>query len=359
MMTPLPLALVLRQALILGLGATSHACVGVLALRPLAPALLLAPSPSFSARRAFSLVELLTVLAIFSILLALLLPAVQAARESARRASCANNIKQLGLAIQNFESAHGHFPRAACGLSSVTGDWCLSPAGQLVGYLDDRPRADAISGAGHSLRDSDWDRLPIDAPPVLHCPSDSLAAGRAASYRFCRGVLPLWPQDAGGVFQRFQPHRPSDVTDGLSQTAFVSERLIGTTAGDNRWRDPLVLSSVDSTALTADCAAANQLDPPATPSAVLQSPVGSRWLSGDRLHVSYYHAFPPNSAWRDCTGRPSMSGLSLMSARSFHPAGVQVGFGDGRTVLVSNQVDLAVWRAWATRSQGETAATAP
>ncbi|MBW3596309.1 MAG: DUF1559 domain-containing protein [Planctomycetes bacterium] len=302
--------------------------------------------------RAFTLVELVVVLAIIALLMALILPAVQSARETARRASCANNVRQIGLAIQNFEAAHRHFPRAYCGKVFSQPDWCLSPSGQIVGFLGDQSTAADIRATSHSLRDSDWDRLPINAFPVLWCPSDALAEGRASSYRFCRGVLPLWPKDPGGVFRRFQPTRASDVTDGYSQTAFVSERLIGTTRGADERRDALVSRSQSHARLAADCVAING----GAPVGFLQSPhapLGSRWLSGNWLHVSYYHFSPPNTAWRDCVGDGAHVGMALLSARSNHIGGVHVGFGDGRSEFVGDYIDLGVWRAWATRAGGE------
>ncbi len=213
-----------------------------------------------------------------------------------------------------------------------------------------------MQAAESSPTDWEWDRVPINAPEVLHCPSDGWATGRASSYRFCRGTLPLWPEDPGGTFISYRNIRPPDVTDGLSQTASVAERLIGTTSGNDALRDPLVTPSREFNALPGDCVSANQGGPTATV-VIPHAPVGSRWLSGNWLHASYYHFFPPNSAWRDCEGDGLMAGLAMMSARSHHPTGIHVGFGDGRAQLVSNAVDLAVWRAWATRAAGEVAQT--
>lgn len=307
---------------------------------------------------AFTLTELLVVMAIIGILLSLLLPAVQFARDSARRATCSSNVRQLVLALNNFEATNRHYPRSYCGFGQTQAQfWCLSPAGQLVPFLDDEARSNAVQWTPPSAGDWEWDHLPLNAPKVLHCPSDGLARERASSYRFCRGVLPMWPEDPDGPFVSFRPIRPPEVTDGLSQTAFVSERLVGSGAGQDWYRDPLITASTSYAGLLPDCVSANN-GGPTLPSVVVGAPVGSRWLSGDWRHSAYYHAFPPNSAWRDCTGDGTHLGLALLSARSYHPTGVHVGFGDGHCVLVSNDVDLHVWRAWATRSQGEALSSA-
>lgn len=200
-------------------------------------------------RRGFTLIELLTVIAIIGFLLSLLVPAVQDARESSRRSSCENNLRQIGIAIQNFEARNQSYPNAFCGMVDWPGEyystWCVSPAAQLTAFLDDQPRAAAIE---ELRRPTQWDatKLPSDAPAVLHCGSDSLAIGKSTSYRFCRGVLPIYPGDPGGVFTAYRPHRAADVTDGLSHTAFASERVLGTKSGLNSTRDPIFLPSMQS-----------------------------------------------------------------------------------------------------------------
>src|SRR5438874_479122 len=90
-------------------------------------------------RRGFTLIELLVVIAIIAVLIALLLPAVQAAREAARRSQCTNNMKQLGLALANYEQANGAFP-AAYGGGQWGGTWgAWSPQALLLGYFEQMP----------------------------------------------------------------------------------------------------------------------------------------------------------------------------------------------------------------------------
>jgi prepilin-type N-terminal cleavage/methylation domain-containing protein/prepilin-type processing-associated H-X9-DG protein len=302
----------------------------------------------------FTLIELMIVVFVVGLLVSLLLPAVQDARESARRASCQNNLRQIGMALQSFESREGRYPNAFCGVVDLPEAhytrWCVSPSAQIIAFLDDGSRAAEIGSTRTANR---WDpaKLTLDAPAVLRCPSDSLATGEAASYRFCRGVWPIYPGDPGGVFTAFKARHAADVTDGLSNTAFASERLIGTRSALDPVRDPLLLPDPASADLAIGCVAANQGSGAVLPPVPGVSPMGSSWMSGSWIHCVYYHLFPPNSRWRDCM--PDSGLLALATPRSHHRTGVNVLFGDGRVQFVMDEVHLPAWRAFATRAGGE------
>src|SRR5437660_1682166 len=102
-------------------------------------------------RRGFTLIELLVVIAIIAVLIALLLPAVQAAREAARRSQCINNMKQIGLALANYESANGSYPASYGSSADMTlgnhwGTWgSWSPTALMLPYLEQKPLYDAIN----------------------------------------------------------------------------------------------------------------------------------------------------------------------------------------------------------------------
>jgi len=302
----------------------------------------------------FTLLELLIVISIIGLLLSLSLPAVMDARETARKTACQNNLRQIGIALHGFEGIHGNFPGSFCGMVQLpdkfVGSWCLSAPAQMIDLLGDEPLARQFK-ADPKHFDPQAAGYMFSAPPSLHCPSDGLAIDKALSYRFCRGLVPTWPADPGGVFTSFRGREVKEITDGLSHTAFASERTIATDGGKDRIRDPIELPDIEPQQVALECIAANQNNI-ISPNTNDRPPLGSNWMSGFWDQSNYYHFFTPNYIWRDC--RPDNGlGVSLVNARSLHRGGVNVLFGDGRCRFVTDSVDLVVWRAWATRSGNE------
>jgi len=156
------------------------------------------------ARHGFTLIELLVVIAIIGVLIALLLPAVQAAREAARRAQCTNNMHQLGLALANYESATGGYP-ASYGTRNYDGSsWTtwgsFSPHAMLLGYLEQTPVYNSINFSLHSHGDS------VDAATVAAMGTNSDRANTTAvSTRIQTLLCPSSPLPAGTYYTRPNP----------------------------------------------------------------------------------------------------------------------------------------------------------
>jgi len=313
-------------------------------------------------RRGFTLVELLTILAIIGLLMSLVLPAVMDARAAARRMSCANNLRQIGTALTQFESTHGHFPGIYAGSTGPwfglpKQEWSYSPSSLLAAELSG-PSLAALVPITQPLNEPfnpDWNGIDLPSPAVLRCPDDPYATGRASSYRFCRGVLPLWPKDPGGVFISNQATRAAEITDGLSTTAFASERLVSMprAGSPDRRRDLVVFDPQATPNLAAACVVANQ-GGTAVPLEWSREPAGDCWISGRWLHNSYYHLFPPNSLWFDCRQTGTVA-MAVTSARSYHPGGVNALFGDGHVRFIHDSINLDLWWAQATRAGQELA----
>ena len=308
-----------------------------------------------------TLIEMLVVISIVFLVGSIILPSIMAARESSRKLHCVNNMRQLGVGIQNFESSHGVYPGVFSGVSmdrpgNTLKLMSFSPSSKMAGLLDSISLAEQVQfEQAFGSYDPDWRSLSLASPAVLRCPSDVLAIGSNNSYRYCRGTHPTWPKDPGGAFATQAGYRASQIPDGLSVTAFASERLVSdpTRWGFDEARDLILLPAETSSTVEDACINWNMNPQSSFGNSFAGFSAGTSWNSGRFLHASYYHTFPPNSSYKDCVSDVSLLHPAVLSPRSNHSGGVNVLYGDGHCTFVKNEIDIRVWQALGTRQGGE------
>ena len=328
-------------------------------------------------RCGFTLIEMIVVVGILCILIALLLPAVQASRESARRAQCQNNLRQLGLAMYGYITDHGTFPPCNMGyavpanLPRYFGHY--SEQARLLPYLDLRTLYDGINfsvgtfppSSGVSLN-PEWVSMNAVNSTITNvgirlflCPSDGGTFEVSGNnYRGNAGLGPTWittaetPDSGNGIFSERNLIIPPMVTDGLSHTAAFSERLRGTGRPGGKFldRDSLGLSTLVYTAddLLNGCriAAHQGLND-------LYIENGRWWFWVGRERTLYTHTQPPNGSVPDCLGGGSIPATGMATARSHHPGGVNVLMSDGSGRFVTESISTPLWRGIGSRNGGE------
>ena len=310
------------------------------------------PRSSRRPRGGFTWVELLICLACAGLLLALLLPAVQASRAAAREAACRNHLRQIGLGLEQHTARDGRLPG---------GDrlgW--SPQARLAGWLGAKPLADRLP-TGRWSHEADWARIPgggpasVPTPAVLRCPSDGDVPDGYTNYLFNAGAGRPGSGPAAGPFPLAplaEGLPPARVRDGLSQTATFSE---GWTGGTPPHRVvPLsrytYLNTPDATPyLRTDCGTLPDAD------RARGLPVrGESWAGGGLWLPAYTHAVPPLSAPACLNGGDFGSGL--WPADGGHRGVVNVLLGDGAVRPAAATIDPDLWSALGSRAGGEVAA---
>ncbi len=325
-------------------------------------------------RSAFTLVELLVVIAIIGILVALLLPAVQAAREAARRMQCKNHMKQIGLAVLNYESTYGRLPASVVLDLSVTatgnnGSWGVH--GRILHFLE---QANLYENVDINVA---WDyQAAIDGVgvPVYQCPSDPGTReirdpGRGkvrlvpTSYGFNLGTWFVYdPQRRTGGDGAFFPNSHLNLAafqDGTSHTLMAAEV--------KAWQPYMRNGGPPTTGIPNDVAAAAAI---AATGAQFKSTGHTEWPDGRVHHSGFTATLTPNSvvplmvngkvldvdynSWQE--GKNGSAGAptyAIVTSRSYHANSVNVVLVDGSVQTIQESIALRVWRALATRRGGE------
>ncbi len=329
------------------------------------------------ARRGFTLVELLVVVAILATLVGMLLPAVQSARAAARRSSCMNNVRQLGLAAANHESARGRFP-----IGAESRQWDARPdfphqffrwsvLAHLAPFYEQEHLLRSLDLAvplyiGLTPGDIAPQNKPIVATvvPLFLCPADiSVRVSDLfgpTNYAGCTGTGTGGgtPFEIDGIYGINSRTRPRDITDGLSKTAAFSESTLGAGPKATTSRDGIEPATGYGFTFTAPLTAATCARPFYYNFTDLR---GFSWANGEYRTTLANHARPPNADAIDCLSAlmntPDKSRMyasyGWRSPRSRHPGGVTVGMADGSVRFVSDNVDPAAWQAAATIAGGE------
>ncbi len=333
-------------------------------------------------RRGFTLIELLVVIAIIGVLIGLLLPAVQGAREAARRMRCTNNLKQLGLAVMNYEGVHGALPpqqvlKIVAGKVAWKSQWGVTS--RLLPFAEQGPLFDAINFA-----------MPTSSPvnvtvasstvSVLICPSE-IHSNPFVSTNATTGVQTTFgvsnyawnvgdwysfggasAPDNRGAFQTNASRRFSAFTDGLSQSLLAAEvRTYGQVYHDCPAAVP---ASLASPGVSPDPASILSVIGSAGSSCGKVASGHTRWVNGNSFYDGFTTALPPNTRSpggpnaqdTDFTSEDEDDGgptYSAVTARSYHPGGVNALFGDGSVKFLRNSITWQTWRALGSISGGE------
>jgi len=324
-------------------------------------------------KKGFTLIELLVVIAIIAVLIGLLLPAVQKVREAAARIKCANNMKQLGLAMHGYMDTNNGLPPNGVYTyngATVTATVAWSAQARILPFIEQENLSKSID-----LNTSYNAQPAVTSKRVgtFMCPSELNDKGYGTDPTYGNKHWPMtyavnlgnWGiltkkasgmQYGNGAFSPTRTLGPQDFSDGMSNTAGLAEVKAFT---------PRVVLSANTTTY------ATPPSPPATPAEISAYPIAAfdptkfthvEWVDGKVHEAGFTTVFTPNTVvtvsgndvdYVSATESNLGDTYAAVTARSFHPGGVNVVLMDGSVRFVTNSVTLTTWRGLGTRSGGE------
>ena len=348
-------------------------------------------------RRGFTLIELLVVIAIIGVLIALLLPAVQMAREAARRAQCTNNLKQIGLALHNYISTYDTLPPSGSrdddsgglqrgGISPRQNAYCMKI--RMIGYMEQQVMFNATNFSLDPSWNNGWEMANTTVRNIkistLICPSDLLPGNRNNLQGPSGGLPHNYPNNVGNnrYFNGWVPDGPAyfpgwdtqirqtltlaNIADGTNNSAIFSEHLKGDGSSPAVARDglgmvytvPVGQGANLGTGITGEYLNANNCQQNGLTRNF--SWKGERWILQDPGRGGFYsHTQLPNR--RSCgynggdVGSDSFE--TMEAAGSSHPGGVNVLFLDGSVRFLKSSINYQTWHAIGTIAGGKVIGT--